>query len=67
MAHSVKVSDETLAALRRLQLPRETYGDVVKRLVGLWDAVEYTQRSAAAAERERRTLLPGPGRPRPEE
>lgn len=35
MNKTMKVSDEVFEDLRRLQQPRETYSDVVKRLVNL--------------------------------
>lgn len=36
--HSIKVSDETYSELRKIQGPRESYGDVVTRLLTVWKA-----------------------------
>ena len=36
MNRSIKVSDDVYAGLGKLQRPRETYSDVVTRLLGLY-------------------------------
>ncbi len=39
MNRSIKVSDEVYQDLARLQRPRETYSEVVNRLINLYDLI----------------------------
>lgn len=36
MSHSIKINDKAYNDLREMQAPRETYNDVVSRLLDMW-------------------------------
>ena len=70
MSHSIKISDEVLDDLRSLQRPRETYNELINRLLNVFKLMEqvkpfldrYHEELKQKVEKiEKEALAHGPG------